>query len=158
MITLFISMLSVAVPVQAGPSYDIPESERSQYEGIDETDVVGGLVPCGNIRVEITTTNTDTGAQSGGDIVNPCNFNYFILLVNKIVNFILFDLAIPIAAIMFCYAGFQLLFSGGNSGKMEKAKKIMVNVGLGLVLAAAAWLIIHLVSEILGYDGSWIGF
>ncbi|MFN4181198.1 MAG: pilin [Candidatus Paceibacteria bacterium] len=123
---------------------------------VDETDTIGGLVPCGNI---VSTIETDAnGKQTGGKVLNPCNFNYFIMLINKLINFLLFRIFVPLAAIMFCYAGFLLLFSGGNSEKMQKAKGIFFNVVIGLVFAAGAWLIIHTISEILGYDGSWIGF
>lgn len=123
----------------------------------DETTIIGGLVPCGNI-VSPVITDPATGTQVGGDILNPCNFNYFMMLINKLVNFLLFRIFVPLAAIMFCYAGFLLLFSGGNSSKLERAKSIFANVALGLVFAAGAWLIIHTISDILGYDGSWIGF
>jgi hypothetical protein len=88
-----------------------------------------------------------------------CGFVHLIELVNNIVGFILFRLAVPIAAIMFAYAGFLLLFSGGEQAKRTKAKNIFVNVGLGLAFALAAWLIVKTIFSVLGYTGaSWIGF
>ena len=103
--------------------------------------ITSSLVPCG--------TNTNPGA---------CDFNALIKLVNNVVNFILFRLAVPIAAIMFAYAGFELLTAGGDTAKLKKAKTIFTNVAIGLVIAAAAWLIVHTILSILGYNGSWIGF
>jgi hypothetical protein len=87
-----------------------------------------------------------------------CGFKELIDLVNKVLNFILFKLAIPIGAIMFCYAGFLLITSGGDTEARGTAKKIALGVVKGLVFAAAAWLIVHLILDTLGYDGSWIGF
>jgi hypothetical protein len=58
---------------------------------------------------------------------------------------------------MFAYAGLLLVLSGGASEKRTKAKNVFTNVAIGLVLAAAAWLIIHTVLSIVGFDGSWIG-
>ena len=88
-----------------------------------------------------------------------CGFGQLMELVNNIVYFILFRLAVPIAAIMFAYAGFLLLFSGGEQAKRTKAKSIFVNVGLGLAFALAAWLIVKTIFTVLGYTGaSWIGF
>jgi hypothetical protein len=87
-----------------------------------------------------------------------CNWNTLMTLINRIINFVLFVLAVPIAAIMFAYAGILLLSSGGNTTQMGKAKKIFSSVAIGLIIAAAAWLIIHTVLSILGYSGSWIGF
>lgn len=87
-----------------------------------------------------------------------CGFNELMSLINNVISFILFKLAIPIAAISFAYAGFLLVTSGGNTERKSKAKSIFTNVALGLVFAVAAWLIVNTVLSILGYDGSWIGF
>ena len=101
-----------------------------------------GLVPCG------TTTHPE-----------PCEFKHFMTLINKVINFILFYLAVPIAAIMFAYAGFLLVTAGGEAASARtKAKSIFGNALIGLVFAAAAWLIIRTILSILGYDGAWIGF
>jgi len=103
-----------------------------------------GLIPCG------TTANpTPCGGSSG--------WNQLMQLINNVVNFILFRLVVPIAAIMFAYAGFELLTAGGEVSKMSKAKKIFMNVAIGLIIAAAAWLIVHTVLQIVGYNGAWIG-
>lgn len=99
------------------------------------------LVPCGN------------DVDANGKITNPCDFNYILMMINKIVTFILVYLAVPIAAIMFVYAGYLLLFSGGESSKMTQAKGIFVNVAIGLVVVAGAWLVVKLVLSTLGYTG-----
>jgi hypothetical protein len=98
-----------------------------------------GLVPCDN---------------SAG---NLCDFKQLMNLVNTIIHFALFYMAIPIAAIMFAYAGFELVSSGGSTEKRGLAKKVFTDAVIGLVLAAAAWLIIRTILLILGYDGAWIG-
>jgi hypothetical protein len=83
-----------------------------------------------------------------------CGWNELMTLVNTVVNYILFFLVIPIAAIMFAAAGIMLLTSGGDPSKKTKAKDLFLGVVLGLVIAAAAWLIVHTVSSILGYTGA----
>ena len=103
-----------------------------------------GLVPCDNM------VGTD------GKIANPCYFTAFMNLINKVIQFVLFSLAIPIAAIMFLYAGFLLVTAGGAEAK-TKAKGIFTNAVIGLALAAAAWLIVRTVLSILGFQGDWIG-
>lgn len=120
----------------------------------------GGLVPCGTERADIVIDKT-TGKETGGEITNPCEENgmkYLMDMINKIINYMLFVLALPIAAIMFAYAGFMLVVSGGEAGKRTKAKEIFLNVALGLILAAACWLIVNTILSTVGYDGSWIGF
>jgi uncharacterized membrane-anchored protein YitT (DUF2179 family) len=113
------------------------------------------LIPCGT---ESTPLVTKDGVQTGGEIIEPCTFNHLLTMVNNVVDFVLFRLALPIAAILFAYAGFMLITSGGEVGKKKKALGVFWNVGLGLVIMAAAWLIINTILSILGFDGSWIGF
>src|SRR3989344_4256103 len=101
-----------------------------------------GLVPCD------TTDNP-----------KPCDFNAFLNMINLIIQFILFNLAIPVSAIMFAYAGFLMVTAGESSSEAKtKAKGIFLNTLYGLVLAAGAWLIVRTLLSILGYDGGWIGF
>lgn len=99
-----------------------------------------GLVPCSN--------TPDNGNISPSDL---CDFDAFMKLINIVINFILFYMAMPIAAIMFFYAGFKLVTSGGNSEARGKAKNIFTNAVIGLVLAVGAWLIIKTILSILYY-------
>ncbi|MBI5139706.1 hypothetical protein HZA26_03815 [Candidatus Nomurabacteria bacterium] len=98
------------------------------------------LVPCGGFMDDGVTPQP------------PCNFNAFIDLIHEVINFILLKLAIPIGAIMFAYAGFLLVTSGGSTESLTKAKHIFWDAFLGLVFVAGAWLIIKAVLMILGYD------
>ncbi len=103
-----------------------------------------GLIPCGR-------------SDTNGNITNPCDFAGFMELINNVIQFLLFKMAVPIAAIMFAYAGVLLVTAGGGEAK-TKAKHIFGNVVFGLVIAIAAWLIVRTILSILGFNGSWIGF
>lgn len=107
------------------------------------------LVPCDN-----TPTVTGTSVT----YAHPCNFNALMTMVNTVISFILFGMAIPIAAIMFVYAGFELVTSGGSTEKRGIAKKVFTHAVIGIVLAVAAWVIVNTILSILGYSGGWIGF
>lgn len=87
-----------------------------------------------------------------------CGFNDLMTLVNTVVRFILFDMVLPISAIMCAYAGVLLVTSGGSTENRGKAKKIFTNAIIGLIIALAAWLIINSILSILGFTGDWIGF
>ena len=86
-----------------------------------------------------------------------CDWNALLAMINKVINFALFALALPIAAIMFAWAGVLMVTSAGSTEARSKAKGIFGNVVWGLVLAVAAWLIVSTLLTILGYDGTWIG-
>ncbi len=98
----------------------------------------------------------------GSELLAPCpkvgcGWKELLDTVNLSVKFAL-KLAVFIAAIMFCYAGFLMVTSGGSTEMATKARKIFTNVVIGLVFVAACWLIIELIATVLGYNGSWIGF
>jgi biotin synthase-like enzyme len=102
-----------------------------------------GLVPCKN---------------TPGDAKDTCNFSQFVTLINNVINFMIFRLALPIAGIMFTYAGFLMVTAGEEAaGARTKAKDIFINTIKGLCLALLCWVIVHSLLTFLGYSGSWIG-
>lgn len=79
----------------------------------------------------------------GGSGQSACNFSFFIQLIRNVVKFLIFYLAVPLAAISFAVAGVMILTSGGNTGQVEQAKEIFWNVLIGLIVALAAWLVVN---------------
>ena len=105
------------------------------------TPSTGGLVTCGK----------------GSDEQAPeeCDFWQFIDLLQRIMNFLLFVLAVPLAAISFAWAGWLYLSAAGNESKIKQAHQIFGDVLLGLCLALAAWLIVHAVVTGLGVNNQY---
>jgi len=105
--------------------------------------VSSGLIPCGNV-------------SSGGSIAagQECEFNDFIILAQNVINFLIFKIASPLAAIMFAYAGFLYLTNGGNESKVKQAHDIFWYVFIGLVVALAAWLVVNFILEFFLGTGS----
>ena len=119
-------------------------------------------IPFTNVSAA-TATTTKTGLvpvcntiidKINGGFTNPCDFNYFMILLNSIINFLLFVIATPLAAMIICYAGWLYLSSGGNSSDVTRAKKILMNVVIGYVIGLAAWLIVKTIITSLGVDPS----
>ena len=94
-----------------------------------------GLVPCDN----------KTPATM-------CDFGKFMILINRVIDFIFTYMALPLAAVMFAYAGVLLVTAAGSTESRGKAKKIFTSTVIGLVLAAAAWVIVKTFLTILGYN------
>lgn len=88
-----------------------------------------GLVPC-----------------SGAD----CDFNDLITLIKNVVDFLIFKLAVPLAAISFAVAGVIILTAGGNESKAEQGKEIAWSVVIGLIIALSAWLVVTAILAGLG--------
>lgn len=100
----------------------------------------GGIVPKCNTGAIDTKTN---------QYATPCDFNYFMLLINNIIKFLLFTIVTPFLAIIIIYVAYLFLTSGG-SNQTEKAKHILWNVIIGYVIALAAWLVINTIMSALG--------
>lgn len=81
----------------------------------------------------------------------PCNFDSLMALIDNIIDFLLFWISMPLAALAFTYAGF-LYLTTSMADQKSKAKKIFGNVLVGLVIALAAWIIVKFIFASLGYD------
>ncbi|MFT6829519.1 MAG: hypothetical protein ACJAV6_000349 [Candidatus Paceibacteria bacterium] len=98
--------------------------------------------------IAVTDCGYDIGKNGNGRM---CGFSDVILLIARVIEYI-FVLIIPIAAIVFAYAGFLYLTSGGDPGKKTAAKKAMTNVIIGIVIVMSAWLVVRTIVVSLGVD------
>lgn len=96
---------------------------------------VSGLIPCGQ------------GELIGGAVApdERCTFDDLIILAQTVINFLIFRIAAPVAAVMFAYAGFLWVTNAGNESKITQAREVFWMVFWGLVVALAAWLTINMI-------------
>ncbi len=84
-------------------------------------------------------TDSNIGTGGGGPITlpNPLACGDIPCVVGKIIN-ILFDISIPIVAIMVLIGGFQILTAGGNEEKFKLGRKTILYaaIGFGVILIA----------------------
>jgi hypothetical protein len=106
-----------------------------------------GLVPCGYREI--------LAGEDPRYAAEDCRFEHFITLAKNVMNFLLFVIAIPIAAISFAWAGWLYLSAAGNESKVQEAHKIFGFVVLGLSIALAAWLIVNAIVIGLGVDSKY---
>jgi hypothetical protein len=112
-------------------------------EGTATTVTFHGLVP-----------DCNTGPLNAkGMYANPCDFEDAMIMINKIINFLLFVIATPFVALCIAWAGWLMISSGGSSEKVTKAKHIATNLVIGYVIALAAWLIVKTILVSLGFNG-----
>ncbi|PIS13634.1 MAG: hypothetical protein COT67_00810 [Candidatus Tagabacteria bacterium CG09_land_8_20_14_0_10_41_14] len=84
----------------------------------------GGLVPC------------------GGKTEPDCDFCQLAKLIDEVINFILFNLALPVSVIALIAAGIIFLTGGDSPEKIKRGKDIFKYTIIGLVIAFSAWLIV----------------
>lgn len=80
------------------------------------------LIPCDGVKI-------------------PCNFTAAVATFNRILQFLLY-LSIPLVTGIILYTGFQFLTAGGDAMKLEKAKKMLIPVVIGIFWVLASWLIV----------------
>jgi hypothetical protein len=103
---------------------------------------MSGLVP---------VCNTEIGPD--GSFTVPCDFDYFMTMLNYIIDWSVKYLVTPIFAILFIYAGFLYIGSAGNPNNKSKAKKIIKNALLGYLIILSAWLVVDTILKGLGFTG-----
>ncbi|HAQ02881.1 TPA: hypothetical protein DEP30_02430 [Candidatus Nomurabacteria bacterium] len=86
--------------------------------------------------------NTGDIDKVTGQYKVPCDFTFFMKLINNAIKFLLFVIATPLMALILMYTGYLYLTAGGKSGQVEKVKHILLNAVVGYVIALSAWLII----------------
>lgn len=104
----------------------------------------GPIVPCG----------TDVNNNGVLDKGEKCTFADFYVGIDRLIDFLLFYLALPLAAISIAIAGFMFLTSGDNEGRRTKAKGIIGWAIVGVVVAFGAWLIVNTILKALVEEGT----
>lgn len=102
------------------------------------------LVPC-------TNTLKEEPKGSGRFIVeNQCSACEVFTLSQNILNFFYQYITIPIATVMFLWAGFLMVFAGvsGAAGNYQKGGRIMKNTLIGIVIIFCSWLAIDTVIKV----------
>ena len=92
------------------------------------------LVPCGR--------HSDSDPDDGIDETCPCNICHFWLLADRIINFIIWNLSIPVAVLALVIGGIILLTSGGNENRVTLGKEILWKAALGIFIVFVAWFLI----------------
>ena len=87
------------------------------------------IVPCNEVNPD-------------GTKGTACNFKALIATFNRILKFLLY-LSIPLVVGIILYTGFQFLTAGGDAAKLEKAKKMLIPVVIGIFWVLASWLVVN---------------
>ncbi len=86
------------------------------------------LVPCG----------------TGG---TPCTLCDLVKLANNLIDFMLVQLAAPLATLSIIIGGILMITAGGNESQLQRGKQIFSAALIGFVIALGAWLIIDLILQ-----------
>jgi Zn-dependent protease with chaperone function len=69
-------------------------------------------------------------------------------MINGLVEWLII-IATSVAVLLFIYAGFLYLTSGGNDSQVKQAKTIFINVAIGFAIMLMAYLIVITIVSLL---------
>jgi hypothetical protein len=87
------------------------------------------VVPCGN------ESDPQIAARS-------CTLSHLFQLINNVIK-VLVILSFPATMIAWTWVGILLLTSGGDSGRITRAKGIAIKVLWGFIIILSAWLLVY---------------
>ena len=103
-----------------------------------------GIVPCGQSEDDASTT-IDESAK--------CTLCHFFILINQIVNFVLFSLAAPLALLMLIIGGGMFMLAAGNPSTITQARKLIASVLIGVVIIYGAYFLVGVFLQSVGLAG-----
>ena len=112
------------------------------------------ILPVISLAENIYTPLIRCGLPSG-QYNKPCNFNEFVGLINRIINWII-SMAGVIFTISFVYGGFLYVTSGEKPANRDKAKNLLWSTLMGFVIILVAWLVVYTLLKYLVPDNSTI--
>ena len=93
-----------------------------------------GLVPCGVSENNLATVIDETA---------PCSLCHLYLLIQNILDFIMWYIAPIVAVLAVGWAGFNIMISGEQPGLRAKGFGIIKTTIIGLAIMFAGWVLIN---------------
>lgn len=90
-----------------------------------------GLVPCGG-----------TGEPA-------CTWCHLGIMADKIIDFVVLYIVIPVAVAFIIWGGFLLMTAGGSPERVKRGRDAITAAVIGIVVALGAWLIIDTIVKML---------
>ncbi|MFY9462461.1 MAG: hypothetical protein WAP51_04650 [Candidatus Sungiibacteriota bacterium] len=90
-----------------------------------------GIVPCGT-----STTR-------------PCTICDLGVLVINLTNFLIYNIAIPLASLMIIIGGIMIMIGSASEERVKTGKKILTNAIIGVIIVFVAWLLVDTIIKVL---------
>ncbi|PIS40001.1 MAG: hypothetical protein COT32_02025 [Candidatus Nealsonbacteria bacterium CG08_land_8_20_14_0_20_36_22] len=91
-----------------------------------------GLVPCGNVPS------------------CPCELCDIFVMIDRVLDFLLFKIVPVLAALMIAIGGFMYIFAFGKPETISQAKRLFTAITIGLLIIYGAWALINTFFVIIG--------
>ena len=134
-------------------------ASAGSYQADGTTVYYQGLIPCGK-KVCINGEYDENGICGGDEKEFPCTFCHFFVMLDEIIDFVLFKLVPPIAILMLVIGGAMFMVASfsewGGPVTLGQAKQLITSVVIGLIIIFASWIFINLFFQVFGVE-QWTG-
>jgi quinol-cytochrome oxidoreductase complex cytochrome b subunit len=96
-----------------------------------------------------TPTQLVPECDSVGGVSSVCGFCDLFKLVQNVLNFVFWVITIPLAIVFVVYAGFLMIAPWTNQNLIQRGKKVLWNVFIGVIIIFIAWLAIDTIIKLL---------
>ena len=81
----------------------------------------------------------------GGPTEASCTFDDLIIMINKLIQFALYGLVMPLAAVAFMWAGASLVLQQDKHHAWTEAKERFTDVFIGIAIIMAAFVVVKFI-------------
>lgn len=72
-----------------------------------------------------------------------CTWCDFIQFGQGIINFLMQDIAFPLAVLFIIYGGIMMMINSGNPSKLQESRGIILSAVIGLAILLGSWVILN---------------
>ncbi len=87
--------------------------------------------------------------QANNQAVCPASWGMVLTVINNVISFALTIAIVFVAPLMIGYAGFLMVVNPTSIGDVQKAKTVLWNTVIGIVIALAGWMIVAAIMAVL---------
>jgi len=100
-----------------------------------------GLIPCGQPDGSLSVTVGNTLYPTA----HPCGFDDLIILANIIIHFLMYSVAVPLAALGFMYSGAKLVLNQDKESAWSETKESFWNIAMGFAIMLGSYVLIKVI-------------
>jgi len=120
-----------------------------------------GLVPCGKcvtVGGSIQQPPSEDAGKCSGEpnYFIPCTLCHAFIIIHDGVNFFIFSIILPIAALMIVVGGVLYITGGNNQNRIQWANSVFYNTFLGLIIIFGAFIFMGTFLSLIGV-ADWTG-
>lgn len=87
-----------------------------------------------------------------------CNFCFLLQMGQNIINFLVYDIAIPLVAVFIVVGGFYIMTAADSADRAKKGRDIIKTAIVGLIILLLSWIFVDILFRVIGGSAQPTGF